>query len=220
MQVALDFRPVLAAWPSLLSGAAWTLGLTAVASVIGLAGGVAGAAARRDGPAALRFAVGAYVEAIRNTPFVVQLYFIFFALPALGLRLPATAASLLAMSLNLAAYATEIVRSGLDAAPAGQGEAAASLGMTKTQAFLHVLAPPALGRVWPSLVSQIAIVMLGSAVCGQISVPELSFAGSLIQSRTFRAFESFIVVAALYLAMAAALRRGLLAAGRRFAAGD
>ena len=219
MSFAFDFRPVLAAWPDFLVGAGWTVGLTAVSAAAGLVAGIAGAAARRHGPRPLAAAVIAYVELVRNTPFVVQLYFLFFGLPAMGLRLPAAAASLLAMILNLAAYATEIVRSGLDAAPSGQSEAALSLGLTEAQVFLRVLVPPALGRVWPALTSQIAIVMLGSAVCGQISVPELTYAANLVQSRTFRGFEAFIVVAAIYLASTFALRRALAPLGRKLAGG-
>jgi polar amino acid transport system permease protein len=131
-------------------------------------------------------------------------------------RLSPEAASLLAMTVNLAAYSTEIVRSGISATPRGQVEAAASLALTPTQIFTHVVLPPALRRVWPALVSQIIIVMLGSSVCGQVSTEELSFAANLIQSRNFRAFEAFIIAAAIYLVLAVAVRRFLDWVGRRF----
>jgi len=85
------------------------------------------------------------------------------------------------MVLNLGAYATEIVRAGLQATPRGQVEAALSLALTPVQVFTRVVLPPALQRVWPALVSQIVIVMLGSAVCGQISTEELSYAANVIQ---------------------------------------
>ena len=84
------------------------------------------------------------------------------------------------------------------------------------QVFTRVVLPPALKRVWPALVSQIIIVMLGSAVCGQISTPELSYAANLIQSNNFRAFEAFIVATLVYLALSMALRRLLNWAGPRF----
>ncbi len=216
MRITLDFLAVLEQWPLLAKGVAWTLALTAIASLIGLAVGVAGAWARQQGPAWLRWVVGSYVEVIRNTPFIVQLFFVFFGLPAAGVRLSPEAASIIAMVINLGAYATEIVRAGLVATPRGQVEAAVSLALTRSQVFLRVVLPPALRRVWPSLVSQIIIVMLGSAVCGQISTEELSYAANLIQSRNFRAFEAFIIATALYLALAVALRRFLNWAGPRF----
>ncbi len=220
MRIELDFPAVLAQWPLLLHGLAWTVGLTAVATAIGLALGIAFAWARSAGPAWLRWAVGAYVELIRNTPFIVQLFFVFFGLPAAGVRLSPEAASVIAMVVNLSAYATEIVRAGIDATPRGQIEAAQSLALGRLQIFTHVVLPPALAKVWPAMVSQIIIVMLGSAVCGQISTPELSYAANLIQSRNFRAFESFIVATALYLVLAIALRRLLQWAGPRFVFGS
>lgn len=214
--VALDFGAVLAEWRLLAVGVGVTVLLTAVAAPIGVGLGVACARIRTHGPRWARVLAGAYVEGIRNTPFIVQLFFIFFGLPALGVMLSAEVASVLAMVVNLGAYAAEIVRAGIAATPRGQVEAARSLALTERQVFVRVVLPPALKRVWPSLVSQIVIVMLGSAVCGQISTPELSHAANLIQSRNFRGFESFIVATALYLALSMGLRRLLGWAGPRF----
>lgn len=216
MGIEFDFGAVLAEWPLLLRGVAWTLGLTAVGTVLGLAVGTLCAWARSGGPAWLRALVGAYVELIRNTPFIVQLFFIFFGLPAAGVKLSPEVASVIAMVMNLGAYSTEIIRAGIEATPKGQIEAAVSLALSKAQVFLRVVLPPALKKVWPAMVSQIVIVMLGSAVCGQISTEELSYAANLIQSRNFRAFESFIVATLIYLALAVALRRLLQWAGPSF----
>jgi len=216
MNVELDFGAVLVDWPLLLRGAAFTLGLTAVATVLGVSLGVACARARTHGAAWLRAVVAAYVELIRNTPFIVQLFFIFFGLPSLGLRLSSETASIIAMTLNLGAYAAEIVRAGIENTPRGQLEAARSLALTERQVFLRVVLPPALGRVWPALVSQIVIVMLGSAVCGQIAAQELSYYTNLIMSRNFRSFEANFVAAAMYLALAVMLRQLLKWAGPRW----
>lgn len=217
--IELDFGAVLAQWPLLLKGMVVTVGLTLVSAVVGVGLGVVCAWARAWGPRTLAWAVAAYVELIRNTPFIVQLFFIFFGLPGLGLRLSPEAASVVAMVINLGAYAAEIVRAGVEATPRGQVEAGVSLALSRAQVFLHVVLPPALARVWPALVSQIVIVMLGSAVCGQIATQELSYYANLIQSRNFRAFESFIVVTLLYLALAVALRRLLNWAGPRWLSG-
>jgi len=220
MRITLDFFAVLADWPLLLRGVAWTLGLTLVSAVLGLAIGVACAWSRGAGPAWLRAITGAYVELVRNTPFIVQLFFVFFGLPAAGVRLSPETASVIAMVVNLGAYATEIVRAGIEATPRGQVEAALSLALNRAQVFLRVVLPPALRRVWPALVSQIIIVMLGSAVCGQISTEELSYAANLIQSRNFRAFEAFILATGIYLLLAVGLRYALNWAGPRFLFGS
>jgi len=205
--IQLDFAAVLAQWPLLMRGLAWTAGLTVVAVILGLSLGIACAWARSSGPRALRWIVAGYVELIRNTPFIIQLFFVFFGLPAIGVKLTAEWASIIAMTLNLGAYSTEIVRAGIEATPRGQLEAAASLALTPLQTFTRVVMPPALKRVWPATVSQIVIVMLGSAVCGQIATEELSHAANLIHSRNFRAFEAYIVATLMYLAFAIMLRQ-------------
>lgn len=214
--VAFDFAAVLAEWPLLLRGLLATVVLTALSAVLGLVLGVACAWARTWGPKALGAAVAVYVELIRNTPFIVQLFFIFFGLPAAGVKLTPEAASVLAMVINLGAYAAEIVRAGVEATPRGQVEAGLSLAMSRAQVFTRVVLPPALKRVWPAMTSQIVIVMLGSAVCGQIAAQELSYAANLIQSRNFRAFEAYIIATLLYLALAVGLRALLRWAGPRF----
>ena len=214
--VSLDFAAVLVDWPLLLRGVAATVVLTAVSAVAGVAVGVLCGWARAWGSTGLARAVAVYVELVRNTPFIVQLFFIFFGLPSLGVRLSPEWASVIAMVINLGAYAAEIVRAGIEATPRGQVEAGLSLALTRAQVFTRIVLPPALARVWPALVSQIIIVMLGSAVCGQIAAQELSYFANLIQSRNFRAFEAYIIAAALYLGLAIALRQLLRWAGPRF----
>jgi polar amino acid transport system permease protein len=214
--IEFDFSAVLSQWPLLLKGVAWTLGLTAIATVLGVALGIVCAWARVHGALWMRAVASSYVELIRNTPFIVQLFFVFFGLPAAGIKLSPELASIIAMVINLGAYATEIIRAGVEATPRGQVEAAQSLALNPAQIFLRVVLPPALRKVWPALVSQIIIVMLGSAVCGQISTQELSYAANLIQSRNFRAFEAFLIATAIYLALSIALRRLLQWLGQRF----
>lgn len=214
--ISFDFLAILSQWPILLKGVAWTLGLTVVSALIGLAVGVACAWARTYGATLLRALAGTYVELIRNTPFIVQLFFVYFGLPAAGFKLSPELASIIAMVVNLGAYATEIIRAGIEATPRGQIEAAASLALSRSQIFFRVVLPPALRKVWPALASQIIIVMLGSAVCGQISTEELSYAANLIQSRNFRAFEAYLVATAIYLLLSIGLRRTLNWLGPKF----
>lgn len=219
MTIELQFGPILAQWPMLLKGAALTVALTGVAAVFGVLIGVLCAWSRSNAPLPWRSVVRAYVELIRNTPFIVQLFFLFFGLPAAGIKFSPLGASILALVVNLGAYSAEIIRAGIEATPRGQFEAAKSLALGPLQIFVHVVLPPALKKVWPALVSQITIVMLGSAVCGQISTEELSYATNLIQSRNFRAFEAYIVGTLSYLALAIALRRLLNWVGTRFVFG-
>ncbi len=216
MRIELDFLAVLAQWPLLAKGVVWTVGLTVIASIMGVMAGIGLAWTRSHGPDWAKWVAGIYVELIRNTPFIVQLFFVYFGLPAAGVKLSPEVASIIAMVINLSAYATEIIRAGIDSTPKGQIEAAISLALNRTQTFLKVVLPPALRKVWPSLVSQIIIVMLGSAVCGQISTEELSYAANLIQSRNFRAFEAYIIATLIYLTLAVAVRQVLNWAGPRF----
>ncbi len=204
--IQLDFVAVLSQWPLLAKGILITVALTAIAACFGLLLGIGCAWLRVHGKGIPKALAGGYVELIRNTPFIVQLFFIFFGLPSLGVRLSAETASVLAMVINLGAYAAEIVRAGIDATPRGQIDAAMSIALKPLQAFRFIVLPQALQKTWPAMVSQIIIVMLGSAVCGQISTEELSFAANLIQSRNFRAFEAYIIVTILYLGLAIALR--------------
>ena len=214
--VNLDFAAVLTDWPLLLRGAAITVALTVVSAAVGVSVGVLCGWARAWGTRPLATAVAVYVELIRNTPFIVQLFFIFFGLPSLGVRLSPEAASVLAMVINLGACSTGIIRAGIQAIPRGQLEAAAALAMTRFEAFRHVVLLPALGKVWPALSSQIIIVMLGSAVCSQIATEELSFAANFIQSRNFRAFETYALTTLVYLCMALMIRQLLNWIGRRY----
>lgn len=219
MTYQFDFIPVLDNADLLLQGAFFTLSLTAAGTLLGVGLGIIGAVLRAWRIKPFDRLFGLYVELIRNTPFIVQLFFIFFGLPALGVRMNEWEAAVLAMVINLGAYSTEIIRAGIQAIPGGQLEAAAALAMNRIESFRHVVLRPALAKVWPALSSQIIIVMLGSAVCSQISTEELSFAANFIQSRNFRAFETYLVTTLLYLAMAILIRQLLAWIGRRFVVG-
>ena len=209
MTYSFDFDWILEYAPLLARGILVTLELIAVGGFLGILLGIACAWVRSLGPRWLRPVVGTYVELIRNTPFIIQLFFIFFGLPSLGLRMSELSAANLAMVVNLAAYSCEIIRAGIQATPRGQFEAGASLAMTPFETFRHVVLAPALQRIWPALSSQVVIVMLGSAVVSQIAAEDLTFAANFIQSRNFRAFETYLVATALYLVLAIALRQAL-----------
>lgn len=199
--------------PILITGVAITLELIAVGAIVGVSLGIACAWSRSLGPKWLRPVVASYVELIRNTPFLIQLFFIFFGLPSLGLQLGELTAANIAMVVNLGAYSCEIIRAGIQATPKGQFEAGASLAMTPFETFRHVVLVPSLQRIWPALSSQVVIVMLGSSVVSQIAAEDLTFAANFIQSRTFRAFEAYIVSTLIYLCLAILLRQVLVVVG-------
>ena len=215
MHYVLDFADLRQYLMLFVRGAALTMALTAVSTVVGVIIGALCAVARETGTVWLRAIAGLYVELIRNTPFIVQLFFIFFGLPSLGIHIDETTAAILAMSVNLGAYATEIIRAGMRAVPRGLSEAGLSLAMTRGQILRHVILPQAFAKVFPALASQIVIVMLGSAVVSQISVRELAQEADLLQARTFRSFETYLVVTFIYLALSAAVRCGMILFGRR-----
>jgi polar amino acid transport system permease protein len=208
-----DFAWLAQYLPQIAKGIMITAELTLVGGLLGVALGTGCAWVRALGPSWLKPVVATYVELIRNTPFLIQLFFIFFGLPSLGVQMNELTAANIAMVINLGAYSCEIIRAGIQATPKGQFEAGASLAMTPFETFRHVVLVPSLQRIWPALSSQVVIVMLGSAVVSQIAVEDLTFAANFIQSRTFRAFEAYIVSTLIYLALAILLRQAMLGMG-------
>ncbi|WP_413112203.1 amino acid ABC transporter permease [Thaumasiovibrio sp. DFM-14] len=206
MSYQIDFSGLVPYLPQFVSGIWTTIQLTLISTIGGLLLGTACAVARTSGGRPFRFVCATYIELVRNTPFIVQLFFIFFGLPALGIKLSAWQAGTIAMVVNLGAYSAEIIRAGIDVTPKGQWEAGKVIGLSKAQTFMHVVLPPAFQRVYPALTSQCIIVMLGSAVVSQISVEDLTFAANFAQSRSFLSFEAYIVTALIYLVLAMAMR--------------
>lgn len=198
-----NFAPVLAAWDQLLLGAWLTIQLSGAAMALGLVVSVLGALAKTSGVRPLRWAVDVYVEVIRNTPFLVQIFFFYFGLPSLGVRLGPNEAALLALVVNFGAYGTEIIRAGIESIAKGQIEAGTALGLSRMQIFGYVIMKPALRTVYPSLTSQFIYLMLTSSVVSVISANDLAAAGNDLQSQTFASFEVYLAVTAIYLALAA-----------------
>ena len=206
MAYSFNFRDVFAAREALLDGLTLTLQLTASTFVFGFLIGLGVAATAVYGPRWARRAAHAYVEVIRNTPLIVQLFVVFFGLPSVGIKLSVFTVATIGLAINLGAYAAEIIRAGIESIPRSQVEAGISLGFTRAQIFRHVVLVPALRNVYPSLMSQFVLLMLATSVASQIAAPELFYAGSIIQSRTYRDFEVYTVIAVVYLALAIFLR--------------
>jgi polar amino acid transport system permease protein len=211
-----QFSAVFDAWPELAYGALNTLVLSGAAMAIGLVVAVLGALAQSSAPSPLRFLVKAYVEVIRNTPFPIQLFMIYFGLPTVGLRLGSNSAALLSLVVNVGAYGTEIVRAGIESVQKGQIEAGMALGLKPLQVFRYIVIKPSIKTIYPALTSQFILLMLYSSVCSTIAATELTAAAGDIQARTFRSFEVYFVVTLMYLAMSMMFSVLFTAIDRRF----
>jgi polar amino acid transport system permease protein len=201
MHFSLTFSPLLPYWPVFLKAAWLTLKMTTVAIFFGLMLGTLVAFAKRGRSKLLARACSIYIEAVRNTPFLVQIFLLYFGLASFGLRMPTFAAAVLAMIINIGAYAAEIIRAGLESVPRGQIEAAECLGLSRWRIGWHVMLQPSIEKVYPSLTSQFILMMQASAIASQISAEELTAIANTVQSDTFRSLETYIVVALLYLAL-------------------
>jgi polar amino acid transport system permease protein len=213
MRYHLDFAAPLGYWPELLTGGATTLGLSMASTVLGFGLGVLCALARTGRSATAARAAGAYVEAIRNTPLLVQIFIVYFGLASIGIKLGAFTAAIAALVINVGAYTAEIVRAGIEAVPRNQLEAAESLALGRWQVLRHVVLPPAIERVWPALTSQYVLLMLASSITSQISTEELTAVANRIQSDTFRSVETYLIVAVAYLVLSLVMRALFWAAG-------
>jgi polar amino acid transport system permease protein len=176
------------------------------ATLAGFVIGVLCAVARSGGPAWLRRVVGAYVEIIRNTPLLIQSYFLIFGMANIGLRLPIMVGAILALVINIGAYTCEIVRAGIESIHKGQREAAECLGLSSAQVYWHIILRPAIERVYPALSSQYVLLMLVTSILSAVGADELFAVSNSVQANTFRNFEIFIVLWVVYLALSAMVR--------------
>lgn len=197
-----NFQPVFQNMDLLLYGAWLTVRLSVVAMLLGLIVSLLGAVAKTSGIRPLRWIADVYVEVIRNTPFLVQIFFIFFGLPAVGISMSPNTAALVALVVNVGAYGTEIIRAGIESIPRGQIEAGRALGLNPVQIFRHVVFKPALRNIYPSLTSQFIYLMLTSSVVSVISANDLASAGADLNARTFASFEIYLVLTVLYFLLA------------------
>jgi polar amino acid transport system permease protein len=194
----LDFAPVIDGLPNLLWGCAGTLGLALSGMVLAIGIGIGGVVLRDSHIRELRWLVIAFVELIRNTPFLVQIYFIFFALPLAGVRLNPTTTAIIALGINGGAYAIEIIRGGVQSIDKGQVEAGLALGLHKTDVFRLIVLKPALRAIYPSLTSQFILLTLTTSVAAAVSAYELTSVAQRIESDSFRSFEVYGTVTLLY----------------------
>ena len=183
-----------------------TLQLTCLTMAIALVIGLFVALARMSDKGVVRGAATAYVEAIRNTPLLVQLFIVFFGLPSLGVRFDAYTAAVIGLSINVGAYAGEILRAGIQSVRPSQIEAGRALGMTAGQTFRNVVLFPAVKAIYPALASQFVLLLLATSVVSSLGVGELFHQAAFIDSRTYRSFEAYALITVSYLILTLAFR--------------
>ncbi|MGO6948141.1 amino acid ABC transporter permease [Rhizobium johnstonii] len=198
MNYKLDFTPVIDGLPSLLLGCLGTFLLAICGMLLAIVIGIGGVALRDSALKPARWLVIAFVELIRNTPFLVQIFFIYFALPLTGIRLDPTPTAIIALGINGGAYAIEIIRGGVQSIPKGQMEAGLALGLHKAQVFRLIILKPALRAIYPSLTSQFVLLTLTTSIASAISAYELTSVSQRIESESFRSFEVYFTVTVFY----------------------
>lgn len=210
--LGLQFRPLISYAPALLKGLELTVFLAVAGVLLGGSVGLLFSIWRFMVPKRLgwlAWPVTIYVEAIRNTPLLVQLYIIFLGLPSVGIRLSPLIASVIGMTINLGAYSTEIFRAGFESIKKQQLEAGMSLGLTRLQVMRHIVLVPAVAKVWPSLMGQFILMMLGTSICSFISLEEISGTAYNIQSETFLNFEVYLTIGFMYLVLTMLMKASL-----------
>lgn len=206
--MAFDWALVQKAIPLLGTGLLMTIQICALAMLLGtLLGALLGLISlSRFAPA--RWFVTAYVDFIRGTPLLIQIFLVYFALPVIGVNLSEYWAGVIALGLNAAGFIAEIVRSGVGAVEKGQTEAAKSIGMRHGQILIHILLPQSLRTVVPPVTNELITLVKGSALLSVISVYELTRAGQALISVHFAPFEIFLLIALYYYVTVSALAWG------------
>lgn len=212
---ALDPGYVIGTLPDLLAGLRRTLEVSAIGVAGALAVGVLGGGARAARVPILSPVANVFVEFIRNTPLVVQIFFLYFAMPQVNVTLSAFTVGWLSLVLWGGAYNIENFRAGFEAVPRGYQEAASALGLTRLQAFRYVILPIGVRIALPSLTNTCISVLKNSSYLVAISFPELTTTAVNIVSLSFRVFELFITIAVIYLALVWALAALMAGVERR-----
>jgi polar amino acid transport system permease protein len=202
-----DLALIVESVPFLLRGAVYTVQVSVLAIACGLVLGWLFGMAAVSGVAAVRAVTWCYVQFIRGTPLLVQIFLIYFGLAPLGWNVPAFWSGVIALGLNSGGFQAEIVRAGIESIDRGQTEAARSIGMSRFQTLVFILVPQTVRRVIPPLTNELITLVKSSSLLSAIAALELTHAGQLIIARTFAPFEIYAAVALIYLVMVSVLAR-------------
>jgi polar amino acid transport system permease protein len=215
LQYHFQFGDVWKYHDMLLGGLVQTIWISIITILVSFVIAIVLVFARQYGPKWLRLLIATYVELIRNTPFLIQIFLIFFGLPLLGLRFDANTSGIIAMVANSVAYTLEILRAGIENVGRGQVEAGRALNLNNFRIFRLIVLPQAIRAVAVPLSTQFILVLLHSSLVAAIAASELMSTAQIVEARTFRSFEVYLVVLGLYLALSLVFSWILLAL-RRF----
>lgn len=196
-----EFYVLVKYYPVLLKGMVVTIEYTALGLVTSLIFGTLVAITRTAKVPVLDSLLRAYINVCREVPLLVQIYFVFFAMPSLGVTLSAPVAALVSITLNEGAFIAEIVRGGIQSIPRGQWEAAGSIGMTGLQSMRHIILPQALRKVIPTLVGHSSYILKDTAVLTVIAIEEVTGAAGYINDMTLSSLTAFGSAAAIYVGL-------------------
>jgi His/Glu/Gln/Arg/opine family amino acid ABC transporter permease subunit len=182
----------------LLKGLGVTTGLTFVVILISLVLAIPVALARMSRSRLIRYPISVYVEVIRATPLLLQLTYIYYVFPSIGIRLDAVTSAILGLSLNYTAYMSEVYRGAIKSVPRSQWDAAASIGMHPAIAFLRIILPQAMRIATPTLGNYFISLFKDTALVSVVTVQDLSFTGQIIATRTYQYFTIFTLTGILY----------------------
>lgn len=202
---ALGLETIIKALPFLLAGAARTIEVVALALALGVVCGLVGGFAKLSRRRLLRGAAATYVSVIRGTPFVVQLFFVYYAFPQVGIEVPAMVAAVGTLAFYSGSYQTEIVRGAVQSIDRGQVEAAKALGLSHRQTLRFVVFPQALLRMLPPLGNEFVALTKNSALVSLVTVQELFLSAQMVISSTFQNFAVFLTIGVMYYAMTSAV---------------
>ncbi|SEB18947.1 amino acid ABC transporter permease [Paraburkholderia sartisoli] len=186
-------------WSDFVRASWLTLQITLLSFVLAMLLGLLTALASSSRVGLLRAIARAYVEAIRNTPVLLQIFIVFFGLPSLGITLDAYTAGVIALGVNVGAYLAEVFRAGIQSVPRGQLEAASILGLERSQIFIEVILPQAARAVYPAIVNNLIQLLLGTSLLSAIALPELSGTATVINARTLLYIQTFTITLIAYL---------------------
>lgn len=213
-------RILMTKLPVFLEGAGITLELAAWTVLLGSIFGIGVALMRLSRLRVIRWISTAYVEFLRGTPLLVQVLIVYFGLPQLGIKMPRMTAGIVALTINSAAYMSEIVRSGIQAVDHGQTEAARSLGMTGVQTMLYVILPQAVKNILPAVGNEFVVIIKESSILYTIGIYELTYQANKLASTNYRYLETLMISALIYFVMTFVTSRLLAVLERRMRRGD
>ncbi len=216
----MDFSFLSEYYGFFLNGAKFTIILAIFTVLFGSMFGLLLSLMRLSNSKVLKFISTTYIEFIRGTPILVQLYIIYYGLPSLGIQFPDMLAAIITLSINSSAYVAEIIRAGINAVDKGQMEAARSLGMTRTMAMKNIIIPQAFKNILPALGNEFIVVIKESSIVSVIGIHELMYNADTVRGNIFKPFEPLLFAALLYFIMTFTLSKLLGVAERRMTVSD